>query len=261
MKIIFCLLFCFFSLSSAESKYKVSYKIDYLEFKIYTEDDTYKKLSFDVYVHDIYDERIIYKDNEFSSYIDFKKLNENYILITKNSVGTNYHTTYIILEFEKQKLKKVRNLDFGNCKIDSIFVNKKNKLEFKTCNNPTNKFIPKLISPHNQDIGVIEMGKTPPTENELKKILEIIKKDRKQFSSLEYFMNELIYSGNINSAFNLYYEYDKLFPNEKNDILLNKVFTDFKNSRFFSEIMTVNNMTLMAFEKLMKKNKIVFEEY
>ena len=72
---------------------------------------------------------------------------------------------------------------------------------------------------------------------------------------------ELIYSGNINSVFELYSEYDKLFPNEKNLDLLRKTFINFKESRFFGEILNLNNLSILQFENLMEKNKIVLEEY
>ena len=78
---------------------------------------------------------------------------------------------------------------------------------------------------------------------------------------LKYFAMELIYSGNINSVFELYYQYDKLFPNEKNSDLLREIFINFKESRFFAEILNLNNLSILQFENLMKKNKILLEEY
>ena len=163
----------------------------------------------------------------------------------------------MILEIKKQKLKNIKKFDFGNCRIDSIFVNKKNELEFSTCDSHSlDEITPKLIF-KDFKINIEKMKKAPPTKNELNKTLKIIKKDIEKYPNcLKYFMMDLIYSGNINSAFTLYYKYDKLFPNERNSDLLNEIFTNFKNNRFFSEILNVNNISVLEFESLMKKNKV-----
>ena len=259
MKFIFCLLICFLTLNSAELIFKESHKINKdLKFNIYINNDEYEELGFKVLDKN---EKIIYEDNEYISYIDFRKLNEKYIFIAKDTGGTCC-SNYVILEIEKQKLKNITNLDFGNCSINSIFVNKKNELEFTTCDSHSlDEITPKLIF-KDFKINIEKMKKAPPTKNELNKILNIIKKDTEKYPNyLKYFMMDLIYSGNINSAFTLYYKYDKLFPNERNLVLLNEIFTSFKNSRFFSEILNINNISVLEFENLMKKNKIVFEEY
>lgn len=254
MKIIFCLLICFLSLNSAELLFKESHKInDNLKLNIYINDDEYKELGFKIIDKN---GKIIYEDNELSSYIDFKKLNENYIFITKDTGGTCC-ANYVILEIKKQKLKNIKKFDFGNCRIHSIFVNKKNELEFTTCDSQSiDEITPELIF-KDFKINIEKMKKAPPTKNELNKTLKIIKKDIEKYPNcLKYFMMDLIYSGNINSAFTLYYKYDKLFPNERNSDLLNEIFTNFKNSRFFSEILDVNNISMLEFESLMKKNKV-----
>lgn len=254
MRFIFCLLICFLSLSSAELIFKESHKInDNLKLNIYINDDEYKELGFKILDKS---EKIIYEDNEPSSYIDFKKLNENYVFITKDTGGTCC-ANYVILEIKKQKLKNIKKFDFGNCRIDSIFVNKKNELEFSTCDSYSlDEITPKLIF-KDFKINIEKMKKAPPTKNELNKTLKIIKKDIEKYPNcLKYFMMDLIYSGNINSAFTLYYKYDKLFPNERNSDLLNEIFTNFKNNRFFSEILNVNNISVLEFESLMKKNKV-----
>lgn len=254
MKIIFCLLICFLSLNSAELLFKESHKInDNLKLNIYINDDEYKELGFKMIDKN---GKIIYEDNELSSYIDFKKLNENYIFITKDTGGTCC-ANYVILEIKKQKLKNIKKFDFGNCRIHSIFVNKKNELEFTTCDSQSiDEITPELIF-KDFKINIEKMKKAPPTKNELNKTLKIIKKDIEKYPNcLKYFMMDLIYSGNINSAFTLYYKYDKLFPNERNSDLLNEIFTNFKNSRFFIEILDVNNISMLEFESLMKKNKV-----
>ena len=254
MRFIFCLLICFLSLNSAELLFKESHKInDNLKLNIYINDDEYKELGFKMIDKN---GKIIYEDNELSSYIDFKKLNENYIFITKDTGGTCC-ANYVILEIKKQKLKNIKKFDFGNCRIDSIFVNKKNELEFTTCDSQSiDEITPELIF-KDFKINIEKMKKAPPTKNELNKTLKIIKKDIEKYPNcLKYFMMDLIYSGNINSAFTLYYKYDKLFPNERNSDLLNEIFTNFKNNRFFSEILNVNNISVLEFESLMKKNKV-----
>ncbi len=254
MRFIFCLLICFLSLNSAELLSKESHKInDNLKLNIYINDDEYKELGFKMIDKN---GKIIYEDNELSSYIDFKKLNENYIFITKDTGGTCC-ANYVILEIKKQKLKNIKKFDFGNCRIDSIFVNKKNELEFTTCDSQSiDEITPELIF-KDFKINIEKMKKAPPTKNELNKTLKIIKKDIEKYPNcLKYFMMDLIYSGNINSAFTLYYKYDKLFPNERNSDLLNEIFTNFKNNRFFSEILNVNNISVLEFESLMKKNKV-----
>lgn len=254
MKIIFCLLICFLSLNSAELLFKESHKInDNLKLNIYINDDEYKELGFKMIDKN---GKIIYEDNELSSYIDFKKLNENYIFITKDTGGTCC-ANYVILEIKKQKLKNIKKFDFGNCRIHSIFVNKKNELEFTTCDSQfIDEITPELIF-KDFKINIEKMKKAPPTKNELNKTLKIIKKDIEKYPNcLKYFMMDLIYSGNINSAFTLYYKYDKLFQNERNSDLLNEIFTNFKNSRFFIEILDVNNISMLEFESLMKKNKV-----
>lgn len=254
MRFVFGLLICFLSLSSAELIFKESHKInDNLKLNIYINDNEYKELGFKILDKS---EKIIYEDNEPSSYIDFKKLNENYVFITKDTGGTCC-ANYVILEIKKQKLKNIKKFDFGNCRIDSIFVNKKNELEFSTCDSHSlDEITPKLIF-KDFKINIEKMKKAPPTKNELNKTLKIIKKDIEKYPNcLKYFMMDLIYSGNINSAFTLYYKYDKLFPNEKNSDLLNEIFTNFKNNRFFSEILNVNNISVLEFESLMKKNKV-----
>ena len=254
MRFIFCLLICFLSLNSAELLFKESHKInDNLKLNIYINDNEYKELGFKIIDKN---GKIIYEDNELSSYIDFKKLNENYVFITKDTGGTCC-ANYVILEIKKQKLKNIKKFDFGNCRIDSIFVNKKNELEFTTCDSQSiDEITPELIF-KDFKINIEKMKKAPPTKNELNKTLKIIKKDIEKYPNcLKYFMMDLIYSGNINSAFTLYYKYDKLFPNERNSDLLNEIFTNFKNNRFFSEILNVNNISVLEFESLMKKNKV-----
>ena len=52
---------------------------------IYINNDKYEELGFKILDKN---ENIIYEDNEFISYIDFKKLSENYIFITKDTGGT-----------------------------------------------------------------------------------------------------------------------------------------------------------------------------
>ena len=94
MRFIFCLLICFLSLSSAELIFKESHKInDNLKFNIYINNDEYKELGFKIVDKN---EEIIYEDNEFISYIHFKKLNDNYIFITKDTGGTCC-ANYVIL--------------------------------------------------------------------------------------------------------------------------------------------------------------------
>lgn len=259
MKFIFCLLICFLSLNSAELIFKETHKINKnLKLNIYINNDEYEELSFKIVDKN---EKIIYKDNEFISYIDFKKLNENYIFITKDTGGTCC-AKYTILEIENQKIKDIKKIDFGNCRIDSISINKKNELEFTTCDSHSiNEVTPKLIF-KNYKINVEKMKKPSPSKYELKKMLKIVEKEKKEFPNiLKYFVMELIYSGNINSVFELYYQYDKLFPNEKNSDLLREIFINFKESRFFGEILNLNNLSILQFENLMRKNKIVLEEY
>ncbi len=259
MKFIFLLLICFLSLNSAELLFKESHKINKdLKLNIYINNDEYKELGFKVLDKN---EKILYEDNEFISYIDFKKLNENFILITKDTGGTCC-ANYVILEIEKQIIKNTMYLDFGNCRIDSIFVNKKNELEFTSCDShSSDKVTPKLIF-KNYKINIKKMKKPSPTKNELKKILETIKKDKEKFPHvLEYFITNLIYSGNMDSALKLYDDYDKLFPSKENLVLLRDIFLDFEKSRFFSEILNLNNISVIEFENMMKKNKIVFEQY
>lgn len=259
MKFIFLLLICFLSLNSAELLFKESYKINKdLKLNIYINNDEYEELSFKIVDKN---EKIIYKDNEFISYIDFKKLNENYIFITKDTGGTCC-AKYTILEIENQKIKDIKKIDFGNCRIDSISINKKNELEFTTCDSQSiDEVTPKLIF-KNYKINVEKMKKTSPSKYELKKMLKTVEKEKKKFPNiLKYFAMELIYSGNINSVFELYHQYDKLFPNEKNSDLLREIFINFKESRFFGEILNLNNLSILQFENLMRKNKIVLEEY
>lgn len=254
MRFIFCLLICFLSLNSTELIFKESHKInDNLKFNIYINNDEYKELGFKILDKN---EKIIYEDKELSSYIHFKKLNDNYIFITKDT-GETCCANYVILEIQKQKLKDAIYLDFGNCRIDFIIVNKNNELEFTTCDSHSlYEITPELIF-KNYKINIEKMKKAPPTKNELNKTLNTIRKDIEKYPNcLEYFMKKLIYSGNINSAFTLYYKYDKLFPNERNSDLLNEIFTNFKNGRFFSEILNVNNISVLEFESLMKKNKV-----
>lgn len=108
----------------------------------------------------------------------------------------------------------------------------------------------------------VKVSVRSPSKYELKKMLKSVEKEKKEFPNiLKYFAMELIYSGNINSVFELYYQYDKLFPNEKNSDLLREIFINFKESRFFGEILNLNNLSILHFENLMKKNKIVLEEY
>lgn len=259
MKFIFLLLICFLNLNSAELLLKESHKINKdLKVNIYINNDKYEELGFKILDKN---ENIIYEDNEFISYIDFKKLSENYIFITKDTGGTCC-ANYVILEIKDEKIKNIKKLDFGNCRIDSIFVNKKNELEFTTCDSQSIDVVtPELIF-KNHKINMKKMKKPSPSKYELNNILKTIKKEKKEFPNiLKYFAMELIYSGNINSVFELYYQYDKLFPNEKNSDLLREIFINFKESRFFAEILNLNNLSILQFENLMKKNKILLEEY
>lgn len=167
MRFVFGLLICFLSLNSAELLFKESHKInDNLKLNIYINNDEYKELGFKIVDKN---EEIIYEDNEFISYIHFKKLNDNYIFITKDTGGTCC-ANYVILEIEKQKIKNIKKFDFGNCRIDSIFVNKKNKLEFTTCDSPSiDDSTPQLIF-KNYKVSINDMRQIAPSNRELQKL-------------------------------------------------------------------------------------------
>lgn len=257
MKFIFCLLICFLSLNSSELEYIASFKINNnLELKIYVQDYEYGDVNFRIVDEN---NKIIYENDKPDNYIDFEKLNENYIFITKSSAGRCCGATYIILEIEKQKLKNVRNLDFAKCGINTIFVNKKNELEFTAHDCAFESLIPapELIF-KNYKINIEKMKKNYFSNYWIENMQEIIKKDNdvEKLLSLEYSIVNLIYTGKINSAFELYNDYDRVFPNKENLVLLRKIFINFQKSRFFGEILNVNNMSIVEFENLMKKNKI-----
>lgn len=253
MKFIFLLLICFLSLNSAELLLKESHKINKdLKVNIYINNDEYKELGFKILDKN---ENIIYEDNEFISYIDFKKLNENYIFITKDTGGTCC-SNYVILEIKDEKIKNIKKFDFGNCRIDSIFVNKKNELEFTTCDSQSiDEISPQLIF-KNFKLSINDMRQKAPSNKELEKFLNKIKNQK----MLEDYLLNLIYAGNINSSFKLFYMYDKKFPEEENISFLSDFFSYFYNSNYFEDILKVNKISLTQFEELMIKNNIIIRK-
>ena len=222
MKFIFLLLICFLNLNSAELLLKESHKINKdLKVNIYINNDEYKELGFKILDRN---ENTIYEDNEFISYIDFKKLSENYIFITKDTGGTCC-ANYVILEIKDEKIKNIKKLDFGNCRIDSIFVNKKNELEFTTCDSQSiDEISPQLIF-KNFKLSINDMRQKTPSSKVLEKFLNKIKNQK----MLEEYLLNLIYGGNIDSSLKLFYMYDKKFPEEENISFLSDFFSYFYN--------------------------------
>ena len=253
MKFIFLLLICFLYLNSAELLLKESHKINKdLKVNIYINNDEYKELGFKILDRN---ENTIYEDNEFISYIDFKKLSENYIFITKDTGGTCC-ANYVILEIEDEKIKDIKKFDFGNCRIDSIFVNKKNELEFTTCDSQSiDNITPKLIF-KNFKLSINDMRQKAPSNKVLEKNLNKIKNQK----MLEEYLLNLIYGGNIDSSLKLFYMYDKKFPEEENISFLSDFFSYFYNSNYFEDILKVNKISLKQFEELMIKNNIIIRK-
>lgn len=253
MKFIFLLLICFLSLNSAELLLKESHKINKdLKVNIYINNDEHKELGFKILDRN---ENTIYEDNEFISYIDFKKLSENYIFITKDTGGTCC-ANYVILEIEDEKIKDIKKFDFGNCRIDSIFVNKKNELEFTTCDSQSiDNITPKLIF-KNFKLSINDMRQKAPSNKVLEKNLNKIKNQK----MLEEYLLNLIYGGNIDSSLKLFYMYDKKFPEEENISFLSDFFSYFYNSNYFEDILKVNKISLKQFEELMIKNNIIIRK-
>lgn len=253
MKFIFLLLICFLSLNSAELLVKESHKINKdLKVNIYINNDEYKELGFKILDKN---ENIIYEDNEFISYIDFKKLGENYVFITKDTDGSCC-ANYVILEIKDEKIKDIKKFDFGNCRIDSIFVNKNNELEFTTCDSYSiDENSPQLIF-KNFKISINDMRQKAPSNKELEKFLNKIKNQK----MLEEYLLNLIYAGNINSSLKLFYMYDKKFPEEENISFLSDFFSYFYNSNYFEDILKVNKISLTQFEELMIKNNIIIRK-
>ena len=249
MKFIFLLLICFLNLNSAELLLKESHKINKdLKVNIYINNDEYKELGFKILDRN---ENTIYEDNEFISYIDFKKLSENYIFITKDTGGTCC-ANYVILEIKDEKIKNIKKFDFGNCRIDSIFVNKKNELEFTTCDSQSiDEISPQLIF-KNFKLSINDMRQKTPSSKVLEKFLNKIKNQK----MLEEYLLNLIYGGNIDSSLKLFYMYDKKFPEEENISFLSDFFSYFYNSNYFEDILKVNKISLTQFEELMIKNNI-----
>ena len=253
MKFIFLLLICFLNLNSAELLLKESHKINKdLKVNIYINNDEYKELGFKILDRN---ENTIYEDNEFISYIDFKKLSENYIFITKDTGGTCC-ANYVILEIEDEKIKDIKKFDFGNCRIDSIFVNKKNELEFTTCDSQSiDEISPQLIF-KNFKLSINDMRQKTPSSKVLEKFLNKIKNQK----MLEEYLLNLIYGGNIDSSLKLFYMYDKKFPEEENISFLSDFFSYFYNSNYFEDILKVNKISLTQFEELMIKNNIIIRK-
>ena len=253
MKFIFLLLICFLNLNSAELLLKESHKINKdLKVNIYINNDEYKELGFKILDRN---ENTIYEDNEFISYIDFKKLSENYIFITKDTGGTCC-ANYVILEIKDEKIKNIKKFDFGNCRIDSIFVNKKNELEFTTCDNQSiDEISPQLIF-KNFKLSINDMRQKTPSSKVLEKFLNKIKNQK----MLEEYLLNLIYGGNIDSSLKLFYMYDKKFPEEENISFLSDFFSYFYNSNYFEDILKVNKISLTQFEELMIKNNIIIRK-
>lgn len=253
MKFIFLLLICFLNLNSAELLLKESHKINKdLKVNIYINNDEYKELGFKILDRN---ENTIYEDNEFISYIDFKKLSENYIFITKDTGGTCC-ANYVILEIKDEKIKNIKKLDFGNCRIDSIFVNKKNELEFTTCDSQSiDEISPQLIF-KNFKLSINDMRQKTPSSKVLEKFLNKIKNQK----MLEEYLLNLIYGGNIDSSLKLFYMYDKKFPEEENISFLSDFFSYFYNSNYFEDILKVNKISLTQFEELMIKNNIIIRK-
>lgn len=253
MKFIFLLLICFLSLNSAELLFKESHKINKdLKLNIYINNDEYKELGFKVLDKN---KKIIYEDNEFISYIDFRKLNENYIFITKDTGGTCC-ANYVILEIKNQRIKNIKKFDFGNCRINSIFVNKKNELEFTTCDSHSiDEITPQLIF-KNYKVSINDMRQIAPLNKELEKFLNKIKNQ----NMLEEYLLDLIYGGNIDSSLKLFYMYDKKFPKEENIRFLSDFFSYFYNSNYFEDILKVNKISLKQFDNLMIKNNIIIRK-
>lgn len=253
MKFIFLLLICFLNLNSAELLLKESHKINKdLKVNIYINNDEYKELGFKILDRN---ENTIYEDNEFISYIDFKKLSENYIFITKDTGGTCC-ANYVILEIKDEKIKNIKKFDFGNCRIDSIFVNKKNELEFTTCDSQSiDEISPQLIF-KNFKLSINDMRQKTPSSKVLEKFLNKIKNQK----MLEEYLLNLIYGGNIDSSLKLFYMYDKKFPEEENISFLSDFFSYFYNSNYFEDILKVNKISLTQFEELMIKNNIIIRK-
>ena len=253
MKFIFLLLICFLNLNSAELLLKESHKINKdLKVNIYINNDEYKELGFKILDRN---ENTIYEDNEFISYIDFKKLSENYIFITKDTGGTCC-ANYVILEIKDEKIKNIKKLDFGNCRIDSIFVNKKNELEFTTCDSQSiDEISPQLIF-KNFKLSINDMRQKTPSSKVLEKFLNKIKNQK----MLEEYLLNLIYGGNIDSSLKLFYMYDKKFPEEENISFISDFFSYFYNSNYFEDILKVNKISLTQFEELMIKNNIIIRK-
>ena len=253
MKFIFLLLICFLNLNSAELLLKESHKINKdLKVNIYINNDEYKELGFKILDRN---ENTIYEDNEFISYIEFKKLSENYIFITKDTGGTCC-ANYVILEIKDEKIKNIKKFDFGNCRIDSIFVNKKNELEFTTCDSQSiDEISPQLIF-KNFKLSINDMRQKTPSSKVLEKFLNKIKNQK----MLEEYLLNLIYGGNIDSSLKLFYMYDKKFPEEENISFLSDFFSYFYNSNYFEDILKVNKISLTQFEELMIKNNIIIRK-
>ena len=134
----------------------------------------------------------------------------------------------MILEIKDEKIKNIKKFDFGNCRIDSIFVNKKNELEFTTCDSQSiDEISPQLIF-KNFKLSINDMRQKTPSSKVLEKFLNKIKNQK----MLEEYLLNLIYGGNIDSSLKLFYMYDKKFPEEENISFLSDFFSYFYNSNY-----------------------------
>lgn len=210
------------------------------------------------------DSKVVYENLDFTFSISHSKIGKKYIAIDRFSGGAHCCFDYSILELDEQNIVKTYDYNLGNCSVDEFSLNDNDELVFSSCDDSfaymrdcfACSYFPVLIFKDNK-LSLDEMRKPKPTKDDLKKIVdEIAKEDINPTDgvhvTLDNYMIELIYTGNLKSSLELFSMYNKRFPKKANSAFKKTLFNTFSNAIYFQDILKLNSISVDEYNKLIR---------